>query len=744
MIKQRRLLVEWAVILIIAITMVAVLATSGATKRLDDQLYDRLRVWHAPPVDARILIVAIDDDSLRELGAWPWRRVWHARLIDRLRSAGASAIAYDVLFVEPTADDVALGEAMRRGPPTFVPMLFRAPGPNGAAVEAVPPASAIAQGAAGWGHVDLKPDGDGLIRHIALAETADGGEGAQGAAPLPHLMELVYRNATGHPSPGFGGPAGASLLLPYTHAVGDFPTVSFASVVSGEVPDAFLRERIILVGATATGIGDRFPTPMSGGAAVPGVELQANLLNGMLAGRLIHTIAPRWLAILSVLPVGLVMLGFWRWTPGTALRCSIIAILTVVVTAILALVAGHWWLPPGPAIAGLLLVYPLWGWRRLQAISDYVDQELGRFRAEQDLAIPERPSRLPRDVIEAQTIRLASAIDRIRDIRRFASDTVQHLPDPLFVTDLPGRITLANGAGLRIAGGDPVGHNCADLLRDLSAKSPDYDADPGELALPDGRRFVVARAPLQHADGVQSGWILRLVDITTIREGEQAREEILQLLSHDMRSPQASIITLIDGPLGSGIAPDLAARITRHARRTMALADNFVQLARMQAVAFAPVEMALGDPLAEAADELWSQARKAGVAIATRGLEEPLFIAGEPAMLLRAFVNLIDNAVRFSPEGAVVDCAITRDAASGFALCRITDHGPGISPELREGLFGRFASGGNSGGSGAGRSSAGLGLAFVKAVVERHGGQIRCDSSAAGTCFTLALPLLPL
>jgi CHASE2 domain-containing sensor protein len=107
---------------------------------------------------------------------------------------------------------------------------------------------------AGIGHVNLSTDFDGLIRHISLSETA----GVR--APVPHLMELAYRDVTGHPSSAFRSD-GDQVLLPFVRSMGAFPTVPFASVLNGEVPKAFLRDKIVLVGATATGNGDRYPTP---------------------------------------------------------------------------------------------------------------------------------------------------------------------------------------------------------------------------------------------------------------------------------------------------------------------------------------------------------------------------------------------------------------------------------------------------------------------------------------------------
>jgi nitrogen fixation/metabolism regulation signal transduction histidine kinase len=134
---------------------------------------------------------------------------------------------------------------------------------------------------------------------------------------------------------------------------------------------------------------------------------------------------------------------------------------------------------------------------------------------------------------------------------------------------------------------------------------------------------------------------------------------VLQLLSHDMRSPQASIITMVEGPQGVDLPRDMASRIARHARRTMSLADGFVQLARAQAAPFEPVEIMLADTLIEAADDLLPLAREKGLTIALEGTEEPVFLMAEPQMLLRAFTNLIDNAIKYSPAGTTITCAIS-------------------------------------------------------------------------------------
>jgi PAS domain-containing protein len=221
---------------------------------------------------------------------------------------------------------------------------------------------------------------------------------------------------------------------------------------------------------------------------MPGVELQAHLLSALLAGRMIHEVPPVWMALLSVLPVLALMLGFWRWTPAMALRCSLGAILLVLGGSMAALLLAGWWMPPGAMLAGLLLAYPCGAGgdcRRSAIMSMSKSPVSRRKRIWPCRAAPPLPS----DVIEAQTAQLASAIDRIRDIRRFASDTIEHLPDAVLVTGIDERVTLANAAAIAMMGGKMVGFRVEDILATITAERHEDEITTG-----DGRRVVIARA----------------------------------------------------------------------------------------------------------------------------------------------------------------------------------------------------------------------------------------------------------
>jgi signal transduction histidine kinase len=248
------------------------------------------------------------------------------------------------------------------------------------------------------------------------------------------------------------------------------------------------------------------------------------------------------------------------------------------------------------------------------------------------------------------------------------------------------------------------------------------------------------RAPVVSDEGVLKGHIHYLADITQVANAAQQREEVLQLLSHDMRAPQAAILALLDGREGD----DTAGRIEGHARRTLALADNFVSLARIDSSEFAGEDVLLAELVAEATDSLWPLGKARSIRCEVDDQSDGAFVSGEPSSLYRSFVNLIDNAIKYSPEGGVVTIVIRVTELDGqpFVSVAITDQGEGISEEMLDQLFERFASDDRMAHSSI--KGAGLGLNFVAKVMERHGGHIRGENRRdGGACFTVLLPLAP-
>jgi CHASE2 domain-containing sensor protein/signal transduction histidine kinase len=730
-----RLVLEWSVIALVATLLVFAALSSGATRRFDNLLYDAASVWRAAPPSDKILIVAIDNQSLARIGKWQWPRQRHADLIARLAPAKPSAIAYDVMFLEEADDgsDTALAAAMTRDVPVLLPVLYETPGLNGADYDLYRPVPILAKAARNVGTVNLLFDSDGLVRRAQL-------ETRTGDRQIPHLMEVTHRAVTGTVSttyknvvadnPGDRGPEAGTILIPF-HAEGAFRSVSFSSVLAGEVPKAFFKDKIILVGATAPGLGDRFPVPGPAGSTMSGVEIQANMLNGLMNNSFVQT-APFWMSLLAgLVPIWLLLVSFLKFRPNRNLLVSMFLIVLVILLSLATVVFSGLWIPPGPALLGLILIYPLWGWRRLEALSSFVGTQAKALRAEPGLSSEWVAPATGLDSIAAEAAELQNVIGTLRSVQRFMSDVISGFPDAVCVVDHDNQITLTNEAGRDLLGPDVVGQKLSSVLM----RQKQQDGPDDELTLDDGRTFLIRRVPLTLDKAMRYGAIVRFADITRLKVADRERAQVLEFLSHDMRTPQAAIISLLEQNGEKPAEPSMLARINGYARQTLKLADNFVHRARFASIKELKDDVNLSSVIAEAIDSCWSQAQLKKISVTATGLEIEAFIQGDASALTRAFINLIDNAIKYSPIGSHVTCAL--ETESGSVLCTIVDQGPGLPQARLDDLFAAYGARGTQTVTGAG-----LGLAFVKAVADRHKAEVSCTSDSTGTRFALRFPLV--
>ncbi len=796
----RRFLFEWVGVTCAGIAIVLLSVLTHWTLSADSLVYDRFLAARKQPVSSDIVVVEIDNASVAALGRWPWPRSVHAQLVDRLAKAGAAAIVYDVLFTEPSPDDARFGAALHARP-TFLPVLLSpadesADGAADGRREVVKPVAPLADAAAGLGHINLEVDSDGIVRSVALFE----GDAQQ---RWPQLMEPLWRAVrdgrialAGTPYPPTDalkhadakvlrtGNAGseARFLLPFSQTTQSYRKVSFAQVLDGRVPPDLLRGRVALVGVTASGLFDRFATPLSGTLGpMPGVDIHALVLDTLLAGSAIEPASRLAVVLASLLPLALLLAGFLVFSPlRTLLMLPLLALLTLAASAGL-LYFARVWLAPVPAILALALVYPLWGWRRLEMTMAYLRKELKQL-ADEPYLLPEAPAparEFGGDALAQQMALMAQAAQRLQDMRRFVWDSLDSVPEPLLVADLQGVVLIANHAAracfasLNVALAE--GRQMQDVFGDLALVKP-IDPNPDTLAFAhahwpapldpalgdyaqlmergvevrarDGSDYLLRYARCTNAQGQAVGWIAGLVDVTALHDAERQREDALRLLSHDMRSPQASIVALVEtererGTLAAGPVREVMDRIERYARRSLTLADDFVQLARAESQVYALEPTSLTELAIDASDEVWPQASAKHIQVETAfDGEEMGWINADRSLMTRALVNLLNNAVKYSPPNTRIICSIAVvEGSAPRVICSIRDQGYGIALEDQAKLFEpfrRFHEGQRPEVSGAG-----LGMAFVKTVVTRHGGDVHVESMPdQGTTVTMSLPAL--
>lgn len=319
MTRRRPLLIAAALIAFGMAGLSALGLHVGAFQSVQPRLVDNLFPTIGP--DPQIAVVMIDDKSLAAVGRWPWDRKIHARLIDALNRRGASRIGYDVTFSESSASDAALAASIRRSGDVVL-------GENGTfsgKTLDVPTTSTLEQpveqlgGAAlAEGHVNVFRDADGVVRSLAPAiRTADG-------VLVPSLsLQLALRKPVHTVSLASDGvrtsegliPTGPAHLMDVNYADG-FSTYSAIDVIDGRTPPNAFKAKIVLVGASASGLGDYSLTPLDKGSGQPGVLIHASALNTILQGAYLNqpsdTNTIVWVLIVS-LAVALGVGFLWLW-----------------------------------------------------------------------------------------------------------------------------------------------------------------------------------------------------------------------------------------------------------------------------------------------------------------------------------------------------------------------------------------------------------------------------------------------
>ena len=247
--------------------------------------------------------------------------------------------------------------------------------------------------------------------------------------------------------------------------------------------------------------------------------------------------------------------------------------------------------------------------------------------------------------------------------------------------------------------------------------------------------------------GTGHGEALLLVrDITEVQHLQTVRRELVANVSHELRTPLASIKlyveTLLDGGLEvPGMAEDRLVKIIREVDELTQLVRELLELARLESGRDQPTLVALDAAALGriAVERLDAQAERAGITLGTAFPADLPHIRGDRRMLEGALVNLIHNAVKFTPSGGQVTVGASYEA-NGHVSLWVQDSGVGIAEEHLPRLFERFYKEDPSRTGGG----TGLGLAIVKHVALVHGGTVTVTSTfGQGSRFSMMLPALP-
>jgi two-component system phosphate regulon sensor histidine kinase PhoR len=349
---------------------------------------------------------------------------------------------------------------------------------------------------------------------------------------------------------------------------------------------------------------------------------------------------------------------------------------------------------------------------------------------------------------------LASTLGKLERERDRLGAILESMAEGVLVTDARGQVVLANRAlrEMFLLGGEVEGREPIEVVRnaDLHELFAEAASSSGpstrELSIEGVRpRRVMARvAPVEQPG---AGAVAVLSDVTELRRLETVRRDFVANVSHELRTPVAAIrgaaeTLLLGGAQRAETAFEFATMIDRHAERLHRLVEDLLELSRIEArelrIDLAPVDLRAEAERARELLSLAAQARGTEVRVQVEG--GSLEVLADRSALEHVLTNLLENAIKYSPEGAVVTVRAERRGATVRTL--VEDDGPGIEARHLPRLFERFYR------VDAGRSrqvgGTGLGLAIVKHLAEAMGGSVGVESTVGrGSRFWIDLPRAP-
>lgn len=346
---------------------------------------------------------------------------------------------------------------------------------------------------------------------------------------------------------------------------------------------------------------------------------------------------------------------------------------------------------------------------------------------------------------------------RLLQFQRSTQRTLDSLIDGVAFLDAHGKVELSNPVAQRMFGLKPdqaPGAICPPELSALLAKcraggqgfSP--DGYQGALQVFDeGReRFFLPRVEAVTDDsGGPAGVALVLIDVTDLRRMDAMKSDLVATVSHELKTPLTGLRMALHLLLAERTGrlnaqqEELALAARQDAERLHEILMNLLDMRRLESGfgALTLKRLAVDDVMGQAVEQQLPAYQSKGVRLNFKPLRGGAQVAADASRLGHVFSNLLDNALRYTPPGGMVELWAELDALS--VRFKVRDHGEGIAPEHLPRLFEKFfrVPGQASGG-------AGLGLAIVKEIVVAHGGSIEVHSRLGeGSVFTVTFGLAP-
>ena len=784
------------------IVAVAILLLSWTTyfAQLNSTAFDfTLRLAGPVQPASPTLIVAIDAESLERIGAWPWSRDKLAHLIETIETGGPKVIAVDLLLDDRTTEEGDNALALAIANTSSIVLAAHLDSQNG--VERWRhPGDRFAQRHVQLGHVHADPDFDGIMRRIFTVKL--------GAGRAIRAFSVEALRAAGLEEKGDidTGSGVVSIIRPQVVNIrfaGDnntFPQIPAWQVLDGSIQSDEFKDRIVLIGSTAEGLGDQWFTPFAEtGRKMSGGEIHANAIATLYTGRSIREVSDMILLLALFATIMLLWRLDSRFEGRPVYSAAILAgpVVGIIFLSWMMMKYFNVWLPFPPFLAAVVAVVPALEVGKIIRVNRDLDGKIERLSLSQPGPHPgfghplpegegarrkilaDLPDTMDREgwlealgEYEKESLSRGSARERLFEMRKhnarwkldavdffneelmrflsFNNAILSSIQDVIIVSDAAGRVVYQNPAAARLQGYSEQPPFAPDYFaslldgKSLAAEFAGVIANGDSATLEfvparNGRSFYnLTITPIS-----RSGVVLSMHDATAQFELNQAKNDMVSLVSHELRTPLTSIRGYSDMLKKYGLVKnkgkEFLGTIIEESDRLNQLIQSFLDIAYIESgrQQVSKSEFEIGPVLKDLLSAAGPVASQKRIRLETDAGDGTTPIKADRLLLHQALTNLVTNAIKYSGPGTTVSIGVAN--GDGRIRFRVADQGFGIPADEQAKIFEKFYRRGNK--ETRDQSGFGLGLAFVKEVAARHGGDVVVESEVGkGSVFTLWMP----
>ena len=731
-------------LLIICILAIIISNMLGITQIINNRIYDYFIIFNQKQTNnTNVIIIGIDNKSIKRIGYWPWERRVYANVLDKVIKASPAVIGINLYFANTdgtSEDDQILIKTLKEFENIIISTKYE-PKEN----EEIH--SEILSGhifpSIKRGHVLL--ENNEIIRHFSpylifpafsieiLRLYYDQKPVLKSKLP-EGLKDLLYQKEK------FMDKSTSNILIDYHRKPTRFKTYSFTDVLYDKVPLKVFKDKIVLLGVSDQELSNLFATPLSlqkDRRYSVSIEMQAQIIDSLMDYRGLTELSTILVNIVSFLIAGLFF--FFSRKKNIVYQGLYFIISMALILGIDFVLFKYFalWAPPGILLLLIFLIFSIFIYLTIDKVDNKIIDAIQELKKEEEFALPEIPEEINNKLALLENLTRVIRKDRLR-----IKSIINNIYSGIMLLNIEGKILWINKASLDMFNMTITTNNkIQDLLPDIYfddvikeiSKNNIYKQ---ELKINFSEYLLCITPSLDNFDEL----VAILYDITELKEIDRLKTNMMRMVSHEIKTPLMNIVlaseTINFQPDNENFLPSNSI-IQKSADQILSTIDNYLNINKLESnmMKLNLKETNLVCLIEKCIDIQSLHAAKNNIKLVPEYNNIADVICDETLIEI-VINNLLSNSIKYSANNSTV--RIKLELENQYVNISVIDTGIGIAEDEQDRIFDKFYRAKNN--DDLQVLGTGLGLAIVQGILHLHNTAITLNSShGKGSVFSFKL-----